>query len=110
MTSEQKRDLMQLFHNVDKDRSGTINEKELQQALSNGTWNPFNILTVRMMIGMFDRSGSNTINFEGFAALCKYVEDWENLFDKFDKVMNEFIIFCIDFYFFVTFLAPASFI
>lgn len=38
---------------VDKDRSGYISADELQQALSNGTWNPFNPETVRLMIGMF---------------------------------------------------------
>lgn len=36
---------------VDKDRSGTITADELQQALSNGTWTPFNPETVRLMIG-----------------------------------------------------------
>lgn len=36
---------------VDKDRSGAITADELQQALSNGTWTPFNPETVRLMIG-----------------------------------------------------------
>ena len=36
---------------VDTDRSGTISANELQRALSNGTWNPFNPETVRIMIG-----------------------------------------------------------
>lgn len=36
---------------VDKDRSGYISSDELQVALSNGTWTPFNPETVRLMIG-----------------------------------------------------------
>lgn len=36
---------------MDRDRSGYINADELQTALSNGTWNPFNKETVRLMIG-----------------------------------------------------------
>jgi len=36
---------------VDKDRSGAISAEELQQALSNGTWTPFNPETIRLMIG-----------------------------------------------------------
>ncbi len=36
---------------VDKDRSGFITAAELQTALSNGTWTPFNPETVRLMIG-----------------------------------------------------------
>lgn len=37
---------------VDTDRSGYISQDELQVALSNGTWTPFNPETVRLMIGI----------------------------------------------------------
>lgn len=40
-----------LFIRVDRDSSGSINAAELQAALSNGTWSPFNPETVRLMIG-----------------------------------------------------------
>lgn len=43
---------------VDRDRSGHISADELQVALSNGTWTPFNKETVRMMIGMFDKQNT----------------------------------------------------
>ncbi len=95
---------------VDSDRSGSINANELQSALSNGTWTPFNPETVRMMIGMlyivfcwrrinactraflvlrhffmyvvgmFDKDNSGTINFDEFGALWKYVTDWQQCF------------------------------
>lgn len=39
---------------VDKDRSGFISADELQRALSNGTWAPFNSETIRLMIGNFN--------------------------------------------------------
>jgi len=74
-----------VFQRVDKDRSGAISAKELQEALSNGTWAPFNPETVRLMIGMFDRSNTGMINFEGFGALWKYVTDWQNCFRSFDR-------------------------
>jgi Ca2+-binding EF-hand superfamily protein len=70
---------------VDRDNSGSINATELQQALSNGTWTPFNPETVRMMIGMFDRDNSSTITLNEFSALWKYVVDWQNCFKAFDK-------------------------
>jgi len=35
---------------IDRDGSGCLNAAELQLALSNGTWTPFNPETVRMMI------------------------------------------------------------
>lgn len=42
--------LQNIFASVDRDRSGKINVDELQRALSNGTWNPFNPETCRLMI------------------------------------------------------------
>ncbi|XP_065085287.1 programmed cell death protein 6 [Ochlerotatus camptorhynchus] len=76
--------LWNIFQKVDRDRSGYISADELQQALSNGTWNPFNPETVRLMIGMFDRQNRGSVNFQDFGALWKYVVDWQNCFRSFD--------------------------
>jgi len=38
--------LHSIFQMVDRDRSNAIHCEELQSALSNGTWKPFNIETV----------------------------------------------------------------
>lgn len=77
--------LWDVFQRVDKDRSGAISADELQQALSNGTWTPFNPETVRSMIGMFDKNQRGTVSFEEFGALWKYVTDWQNCFRSFDR-------------------------
>ncbi|KAK4017156.1 programmed cell death protein 6 [Daphnia magna] len=77
--------LWQVFQRVDKDRSGAISAQELQSALSNGTWAPFNAETVRLMIGMFDRQQRGTISFEDFGAIWKYVTDWQICFRSFDR-------------------------
>ncbi|XP_076040235.1 apoptosis-linked gene-2 isoform X2 [Oratosquilla oratoria] len=77
--------LWSVFQKVDKDRSGAIEAQELQAALSNGNWTKFNPETIRLMIGMFDRTGSGTINFDEFGALWKYVTDWQQCFRSFDK-------------------------
>lgn len=77
--------LWDVFQRVDKDRSGHISVDELQVALSNGTWTPFNPETVRLMIGMFDKHNRGTVNFEDFGALWKYVTDWQNCFRSFDR-------------------------
>ncbi|KAF7280777.1 hypothetical protein GWI33_005504 [Rhynchophorus ferrugineus] len=74
-----------IFRSVDRDGSGFINTSELQQALSNGTWSPFNPETVRLMIGMFDRQNRGQIGFDDFGALWKYVTDWQNCFKSFDR-------------------------
>lgn len=77
--------LWDVFSRVDKDRSGYISAEELQLALSNGTWTPFNPETVRLMIGMFDKQNRGTVNFEDFGAMWKYVTDWQNCFRSFDR-------------------------
>ncbi|XP_041355884.1 programmed cell death protein 6-like isoform X2 [Gigantopelta aegis] len=77
--------LMSVFQRIDKDRSGSISTNELGEALSNGTWTPFNPETVRLMIGMFDRDQSGTINFQEFSALWKYVTDWQQCFRSYDR-------------------------
>lgn len=77
--------LWDVFQKVDRDRSGYISADELQVALSNGTWTPFNPETVRLMIGMFDKQSRGTVSFEDFGALWKYVTDWQNCFRSFDR-------------------------
>jgi len=77
--------LMSVFQKVDRDRSGQISAEELGLALSNGTWQPFNPETVRLMIVLFDRDHSGSIGFHEFAGLWKYVTDWQNTFRSFDR-------------------------
>lgn len=76
---------LSFIHRVDKDRSGFISQDELQVALSNGTWSPFNPETVRLMIGMFDKENRGAVSFQDFGALWKYVTDWQNCFRSFDR-------------------------
>lgn len=77
--------LYDIFRRVDRDNSGYITANELQSALSNGSWTPFNPETVRLMIGMFDRQNKGSIGFEEFGALWKYVTDWQSCFRSFDR-------------------------
>ncbi|UJR20762.1 hypothetical protein I4U23_023880 [Adineta vaga] len=77
--------LQQVFRKVDADASGSISSNELQSALSNGTWSPFNPETVRMMIGMFDQDGSATIDYKEFKALWNFITEWEKVFRGFDE-------------------------
>nr|XP_038031376.1 programmed cell death protein 6 isoform X4 [Anas platyrhynchos] len=74
-----------VFQRVDKDRSGVISDTELQQALSNGTWTPFNPATVRSILGMFDRENKGGVNFNEFTGVWKYITDWQNVFRTYDR-------------------------
>ncbi|KAJ9079345.1 hypothetical protein DSO57_1036304 [Entomophthora muscae] len=72
------------FQAVDADGSGQITAEELQHALVNGDWSPFNYETVRLMVSMFDTDNNGTINFNEFAGLWKYIDDWKKCFQSFD--------------------------
>jgi len=85
--------LWNVFSQVDKDRSGQITAQELGQALSNGSWTPFNPETVRLMIIMFDRDQTGTIGFNEFSGLWKYVTDWQQCFRSFDRDQSGHIDF-----------------
>ncbi|KAL4657116.1 programmed cell death protein 6-like [Arapaima gigas] len=76
--------LWSVFQRVDKDHSGSISASELQQALSNGTWTPFNPVTVQSIISMFDKDNKGGVNFSEFAGVWKYINDWQSIFHMFD--------------------------
>jgi len=73
------------FTSVDTDRSGSITAPELERALINGDWTPFDLDTVKLLMSMFDTDRSGTITFNEFAGLWKYIKDWQNVFKHFDR-------------------------
>jgi len=77
--------LWQWFSAVDADRSNSISALELQQALVNGDWSPFDLDTVKLLMSMFDTDRSGTIGFNEFAGLWRYIKDWQDVFRHFDK-------------------------
>ncbi|KAJ7288830.1 hypothetical protein C8J57DRAFT_1281378 [Mycena rebaudengoi] len=73
------------FSSVDTDRSGAITAPELERALINGDWTPFDLDTVKLLMTIFDTDRSGTIGFNEFAGLWKYIKDWQNVFKHFDR-------------------------
>jgi len=73
------------FVSVDIDKSGHITVSELQKALINGDWTPFDLDTVKLLMSIFDTDRSGTIGFNEFAGLWKYIKDWQNVFRHYDK-------------------------
>ncbi|KAL3891663.1 hypothetical protein ACJMK2_003915 [Sinanodonta woodiana] len=74
----------QWFMSVDRDRSGRITAHELQEALVNSNWSHFNPETCRLMIGMFDRDQTGTIELHEFQALWNYILQWKGVFESVD--------------------------
>ncbi|KAF8058680.1 hypothetical protein FPV67DRAFT_513340 [Lyophyllum atratum] len=77
--------LWQWFTTVDTDRSGAITAPELERALINGDWTPFDLDTVKLLMSIFDTDRSGTIGFNEFSGLWKYIKDWQNVFKHFDR-------------------------
>ncbi|KZV72691.1 EF-hand [Peniophora sp. CONT] len=73
------------FTAVDVDRSGMISASELQRALINGDWSPFDLDTVKLLMNIFDTDRSGTIGFNEFSGLWKYIKDWQGVFRHFDR-------------------------
>ena len=73
------------FITVDTDKSGQITANELKQALINGNWTQFNDETCRLMISMFDKDQSGTIDFSEFCNLWTYIQQWKGVFDRYDR-------------------------
>ncbi|XP_022731876.1 probable calcium-binding protein CML48 [Durio zibethinus] len=78
-------DVVRAFQMVDRDRSGFIDENELQQALSSG-YERFNIRTIRLLMFLFKNPhDSLRIGPREFAALWSCLGHWRAIFERFDR-------------------------
>uniref|UniRef100_A0A8C4TMF2 Peflin n=1 Tax=Falco tinnunculus TaxID=100819 RepID=A0A8C4TMF2_FALTI len=74
------------FQAVDADHSGYISVKELKQALLNSNWSTFNDETCLLMI-------SESGHVYGFSALLRFIQQWKNLFQQYDRDQSGSISF-----------------
>ncbi|KAK2518597.1 Pef1 [Columba guinea] len=81
------------FQAVDADHSGYISVKELKQALVNSNWSTFNDETCLLMINMFDKTRTGRIDVYGFSALMRFIQQWKNLFQQYDRDQSGSISF-----------------
>ncbi|KAF8740903.1 hypothetical protein AX14_006653 [Amanita brunnescens Koide BX004] len=77
--------LWSYFVSVNQDRTGVISAAELERALVNGDWTPFDLDTVKLLMNIFDTDRNGTIGFNEFVGLWKYIQDWQNVFRHFDR-------------------------
>ena len=73
------------FKMVDTDKSGQINTLELQRALVNGNWKHFSEEACRMMIEMYDKNSSGSIDLNEFQQLYTSINQWREIFQRHDK-------------------------
>jgi Ca2+-binding EF-hand superfamily protein len=70
----------QWFIGVDTNRSGTVDELELQRALSAGGWVPFSRKTTHKLMNMFDADRSHSLGYGEFEQLVGYLRSWQAQF------------------------------
>ncbi|PHU03650.1 putative calcium-binding protein CML49 [Capsicum chinense] len=78
--------VIQSFQMVDRDHSGFVEDKELQQALSSG-YQRFSLRTIRLLIFLFKNPSEYCprIGPKEFAALWSCLGQWRAIFERFDK-------------------------
>lgn len=79
-------DVIRSFQMVDRDRSGFIEDKELQEALSSG-YQRFNIRAIRLLISLFKNPSDPALRVgpKGFAELWNCLGQWRVIFERFDE-------------------------
>lgn len=78
-------EIQNIFRNIDKDNTGRINNRELQQALINGRGDHFSDTACNLMISMFDRNKTGTVDIYDFEKLYNYINQWLQVFKNFDR-------------------------
>ncbi|CAN1128583.1 Probable calcium-binding protein CML48 [Linum perenne] len=78
-------DVIRSFQMVDVDRSGYIDDKELQHALSS-VYQRFHIRTIRLLMFLFKNPhDSLRIGPKEFSALWTCLGQWRAIFDRYDR-------------------------
>ncbi|KAF7121497.1 hypothetical protein RHSIM_Rhsim13G0112000 [Rhododendron simsii] len=78
-------EVIRSFQMVDRDRSGFIDESELQLALSSG-YQRFSLGTIRLLMFLFKNPrDSLRIRPKEFAALWSCLGQWRAIFERFDR-------------------------
>ncbi|XP_052164659.1 calcium-binding protein CBP [Oryza glaberrima] len=80
-------DVERAFRAVDRDGSGSIDERELQDALSSA-YHRFSIRTVRLLLFLFNKPASHSPSRMGpaeFVSLWNCLGQWRGIFDRYDR-------------------------
>ncbi|PIA48312.1 hypothetical protein AQUCO_01400722v1 [Aquilegia coerulea] len=75
------------FQNVDRDKNGLIDEKELKLALTTYS-STFSLRTIRLIMYAFSKTRTKVIGPKEFIAVYYGIQQWKALFQKFDRDRN----------------------
>jgi Ca2+-binding EF-hand superfamily protein len=73
-----------LFIGVDLNRSGSVDFRELNHALTNGGHTSFSFKTVKILMRMFATDGGYSLGYREFESLIGQLQAWRSWFDQAD--------------------------
>ncbi|KAF8403745.1 hypothetical protein HHK36_011849 [Tetracentron sinense] len=76
--------LVACFQAADQDRSGFIDDKELQRALSSYNQS-FSMRTVHLLMYLFTNTNTRKIGPKEFTSLFYSLQNWKTVFERFDR-------------------------
>ncbi|KAF5188433.1 Calcium-binding ef-hand protein [Thalictrum thalictroides] len=79
--------LVSCFQNVDRDKNGFIDEKELKLALTTYS-STFSLRTIRLIMYAFAKTNTKVIGPKEFVAVYYGIQQWKAMFQKFDRDRN----------------------
>eukprot|EP01059_Diplonema_ambulator_P030344 TRINITY_DN515_c1_g1_i1.p1 TRINITY_DN515_c1_g1~~TRINITY_DN515_c1_g1_i1.p1 ORF type:complete len:177 (+),score=33.10 TRINITY_DN515_c1_g1_i1:57-587(+) len=82
--------LINWFNYVDKDRSGAVDVKELQQALMQAGLR-FSLMSCNMLLRLFDSTQTGTVNFQEFSNLYGWIQQKQMSYMQFDTDRNGYL-------------------
>nr|KIR83029.1 calcium-binding protein [Cryptococcus tetragattii IND107] len=77
-------DLQTMFLQFDSSRTGQLNAYDLQRLLAKDARMEAREDAVKM-VNIFDTDRSGSINFQEFEGLYRYIQDWHDIFRRFDR-------------------------
>eukprot|EP01060_Flectonema_neradi_P004466 TRINITY_DN1288_c1_g1_i5.p1 TRINITY_DN1288_c1_g1~~TRINITY_DN1288_c1_g1_i5.p1 ORF type:complete len:187 (+),score=23.44 TRINITY_DN1288_c1_g1_i5:134-694(+) len=82
--------MWQWYSYVDKDKSGKIDYRELKDALAQAGL-AFSIMSVQMLLRLFDATKTDNLNFQEFQNLYGWVQQKQQSFFHFDRDRSGFL-------------------
>lgn len=81
----------QWYNVMEREQYGKINARELQAALFNGQGRQFSENVCHLMVNIFDKTRSGTMDIRDFHELYQYINNWMNVFHMYDKENNGYL-------------------
>ena len=85
--------IAQWFKAVDVDSNGQISAQELQGALVNSDMSHFTEESCKLLVELFDRKRSGSLDINEFSDAFKYINQWKATFEAIDRDRNGYIEF-----------------